>query len=72
MRRRRSLAVLALLVLTLGLAACGDDDGNGKDGAGDSAKIELSATPDPRRVAAYASGYQRFQTYLQAIAPLYA
>jgi len=32
----------------------------------------LSATPDPQRVAAYAGGYQRFQTYLQAIAPLYA
>ncbi len=32
----------------------------------------LSARPDPRRVAAYAAGYQRFHTYLQAITPLYA
>lgn len=32
----------------------------------------LSTRPNPEHVAAYAAGYQRFQTYLQAITPLYA
>jgi hypothetical protein len=44
---RRSLPlVLAVLLLAGSLAACSDDDGDGK-AVGDSSTIELSTTPDP-------------------------
>src|SRR5918995_7208092 len=38
-RLRAVLALLAALVLTLGVAACGDDDDDGGDGDGDAANL---------------------------------